>query len=164
PVILMTAHGSEELAVRALTSGAASYVPKREMADDLLETVESVIESAQGKRDQKRLLQTLTQTESQFELPNDPGLIPALVAHLKENVFRMSGSDETGLIQMTVALREALVNAMEHGNLELDSALREQDDHSYHNLQRERRTQKPYTDRRVHVTSRESPGEAVYVI
>ena len=48
PVILMTAHGSEELAVRALTSGAASYVPKREMATDLLDTVESVIDSAHG--------------------------------------------------------------------------------------------------------------------
>jgi CheY-like chemotaxis protein len=164
PVILMTAHGSEELAVRALTSGAASYVPKREMADDLLETVESVIESAQGKRDQTRLLQTLTQTESLFELPNDPALIPALVAHLKENVFRMSGSDETGLIQMTVALREALVNAIEHGNLELDSGLREKDDNSYHQLARERRGHPKYANRRVHVRSRETRGEAVYMI
>jgi len=164
PVILMTAHGSEELAVRALTSGAASYVPKREMATDLLETVESVIESAHGKRDQKRLLQSLTQTESQFELPNDPELISPLVVHLKENVFRMSGSDETGLIQMTVALREALMNAMEPGNLELDSAMREQDDGAYHRLARERRTQQKYADRRVHVKSRESRGEASYVI
>jgi CheY-like chemotaxis protein/anti-sigma regulatory factor (Ser/Thr protein kinase) len=164
PVILMTAHGSEELAVRALTSGAASYVPKREMATDLLETVESVIETAHGKRDQTRLLQNLTLTESQFELPNEPELIPPLVSHLKDNVFRMSGSDETGLIQMTVALREALVNAMEHGNLEMDSALREQDDAAYHRLARERRTQRKYADRRVHVRSRESRGEAVYVI
>jgi len=164
PVILMTAHGSEELAVRALTSGAASYVPKREMATDLLETVESVIESAHGKRDQKRLLRSLTQTESQFELPNEPELIPPLVAHLKDNVFRMSGSDETGLIQMTVALREALVNAMEHGNLELDSALRERDDGEYHRLARERRTQRKYADRKVHVRARESREEATYVI
>src|SRR5690349_13208032 len=29
PVVLMTAHGSEELAVQALQKGAASYVPKR---------------------------------------------------------------------------------------------------------------------------------------
>ena len=93
-----------------------------------------------------------------------PALIPPLVGFLKESVFRMSGSDDTGLIQMTVALREALLNAMEHGNLELDSALREQDDHSYHDLQRQRRTQKPYSDRRVHVTSRESRGQAVFVI
>src|SRR5262245_35213389 len=29
PVVLMTVHGNEETAVRALQSGAASYVPKR---------------------------------------------------------------------------------------------------------------------------------------
>jgi len=164
PVILMTAHGSEELAVRALKSGAASYVPKRELGQDLLETVEAVIDAAHGKRDQSRVLQSLTRTESHFVLDNDPALIPPLIAQLKDNVFRMSGSDETGLIQMTVALREALLNAMDHGNLELDSALREQDDHSYHNLQRERRTQKPYADRRVFVTSRETRDNAVFVI
>ena len=164
PVILMTAHGSEELAVRALKSGAASYVPKRELGQDLLETVEAVIDAAHGKRDQSRVLKSLTRTESHFVVDNDPALIPPLIAQLKDNVFRMSGSDETGLIQMTVALREALLNAMDHGNLELDSALREQDDHSYHNLQRERRTQKPYADRRVYVTSRETRDAAVFVI
>jgi CheY-like chemotaxis protein len=164
PVILMTAHGSEELAVRALQGGAASYVPKRDLAQDLLDTVESVIEAAHGQRDRSRLMQSLTQTESHFVLDNDPSLIPALVAYLKESVFRMSGSDETGMIQMTMALREALVNAMEHGNLELDSALRDRDDNSYHDLAKERRGQKPYCDRRVHVTARETRDEAVYVI
>lgn len=164
PVILMTAHGSEELAVRALKSGAASYVPKRELGQDLLETVEGVIESATGQRDQSRLMQSLERTESHFVLANDPALIPPLVSFLKDSVFRMSGSDDTGLIQMTVALREGLLNAMEHGNLELDSALRERDDHSYHDLQRERRDQKPYADRQVHVTSRQTRGEATFVI
>ena len=110
------------------------------------------------------MLQTLTRTEAEYVLPNEPELIPPLVSHLRDNVFRMSGSDETGLIQMTVALREALVNAMEHGNLELDSALRENDDSSYHRLARERRSQPKYAQRRVHVRARESKDEAVYVI
>jgi anti-sigma regulatory factor (Ser/Thr protein kinase) len=164
PVILMTAHGSEELAVRALQSGAASYVPKRELAEDLRETVETVIEAALGRRDRERLMKSLTQTESHFVLENDPALIPPLVAYLKESVFRMSGSDETGMIQMTMALREALVNAMEHGNLELNSELKERDDNAYHETARLRRTIKPYCDRRVHVTARETRDEAVYVI
>jgi DNA-binding response OmpR family regulator len=164
PVVVMTAHGSEELAVRALQSGAASYVPKRELSRDLLEVVEGVIEAAHGKRDQSRLMTSLEQTESRFVLENDPSLIPPLVAYLKQNVFRMSGSDETGLIQTTMALREALLNAMEHGNLQLDSALREQDEHSYHELARQRRREKSYADRRVHVLARETRTEAVYVI
>lgn len=164
PVIVMTAHGSEELAVRALHSGAASYVPKRELSRDLLETVEGVMEVGNTKRDRKRLMDTLTQTESKFTLDNDPSLIPALVTYLKDNVFQMSGSDETGLIQTTMALREALLNAMDHGNLQLDSALREQDDNSYSDLAKERRKLHPYCDRRVHVTARETRDEAVYVI
>src|SRR5437870_2590358 len=43
PVILMTAHGSEEIAVEALQKGAASYVPKRNLAKDLSETISSVL-------------------------------------------------------------------------------------------------------------------------
>ena len=39
PVILMTAKGSEETAAQALQLGAASYVPKRRLADDLASTV-----------------------------------------------------------------------------------------------------------------------------
>ena len=163
PVILMTAHGSEELAVKALKSGAASYVPKRELAVDLLETLTAVIEAAHGQRDQRRLLKCLTRTESHFVLENDPALIPPLVSYLKDSAASVNG-DDPGMIQTTVALREALLNAIDHGNLELDSALRERDDNSYHDLQRQRRTQKPYMDRRVHVTAREMPGESVYVI
>jgi CheY-like chemotaxis protein/anti-sigma regulatory factor (Ser/Thr protein kinase) len=164
PVILMTAHGSEDYAVKALRAGAASYVPKQDLARDLLTTVEEVIEMSQAKRSHHRLMECLTQTESHFVLDNDPALIPPLVGYLKDNVFRMSGSDDTGLIQVTIALREALLNAMEHGNLELDSALREQDNNAYHQLAQERRRQQPYADRRVHVKARETPHEAVYVI
>jgi CheY-like chemotaxis protein/anti-sigma regulatory factor (Ser/Thr protein kinase) len=164
PVVVMTAHGSEELAVRALQSGAASYVPKRELARDLLEVVEGVIDAAHGKRDQSRLMTALERTESRFVLENDASLIPPLVAYLKQNIFRMSGSDETGLIQTTMALREAILNAMEHGNLQLNSRLREDDERSYHEMARERRRQHPYCDRRVHVHACETRTEAVYVI
>jgi DNA-binding response OmpR family regulator len=164
PVILMTRRGSEELAVEALKRGAASYVPKRLLATHLLETVSAVLESSQGIKGQYRLMDCLMRTDSHFVLDNDPALIPPLVNFLKENVFRMCGSDDTGLIRMTVALREAVLNAMEHGNLELDSTLREQDETAYHNLAQERRKQAPYRDRRVFVSARETPAEAIYVI
>ena len=44
PVILMTAFGSEEIAIQALQSGAASYVPKRALARDLIATLQDVLE------------------------------------------------------------------------------------------------------------------------
>src|SRR5262245_41439339 len=55
PVILMTAYGSEEIAIQALQKGAASYVPKRNLAQDLTDTVENVLSLAQASRSQTRL-------------------------------------------------------------------------------------------------------------
>jgi CheY-like chemotaxis protein/anti-sigma regulatory factor (Ser/Thr protein kinase) len=165
PVILMTAHGSEGLAVRALRDGAASYVPKQNLAHDLLETVEAVLEAAQADRSQRRLMGCLTCTEARFELENDPALIPPLIGFLKSNLARMVGPEDPGLVRVTMALREAVLNAMDHGNLELDSTLREREDDSYHRLADERRRQPPYSNRRVHITTaRETPAEDIYVI
>jgi len=164
PVILMTAHGSEDIAVQALQGGAASYVPKKNLARDLLETLENVLEAAQSKRRHRRLMECLTRTESHFVLENDPALIPPLVGYLKDSLSVISTADETTLLRVSVALREAVLNAMDHGNLELSSALREEDCIEYHQLGDERRKQEPYRSRRVHVSARESPAESVYVI
>lgn len=164
PVILMTAHGSEEIAIKALQRGAASYVPKKLLAQELVDTVISVLESAHANRSHQRLLDCLVQSESHFRLENDPALIPPLIGYLKDSLFRISGSDETGLVRVTIALREAVLNSMHHGNLELSSALRENDERDYHRLAQQRRTQQPYCDRHVHITAKDTPEGSTYVI
>lgn len=55
PVLLITAHGSEELAIRALEQGAASYVPKSQLSDKLLESVQRVLALARSDRSYQRL-------------------------------------------------------------------------------------------------------------
>ena len=50
PTILMTAHGSEEIAFAALRAGAASYVNKRNLAHRLAETVQDVLAISHGAR------------------------------------------------------------------------------------------------------------------
>ncbi len=165
PVILMTAHGSEEIAIQALQRGAASYVPKRNLATDLLETVEEVLAVSGTKRHQEKLLdECWIQTESYFMLPNDLANIPVLIGHIQENLTRLKVCDENGLIRVAVALREALSNAILHGNMEISSALREQDGNAYYALLEQRRSEEPYEDRFVHVIAKESRSEAVYVI
>jgi CheY-like chemotaxis protein len=164
PVILMTAHGSEEIAVRALQKGAASYVPKRSLAQDLSPTVATVLELALRGRPMSRMLEWLVYTESRFVLDNDVSIIPDLIGHLEASITQLKSVDETALIQVGVALREALVNAMYHGNLEVSSQLRESENGLYEQLIATRRTELPYRVRRVHVTARQTPTEVVYVI
>ena len=43
PIILMTSQGSEEIAVKALRAGAASYVPKVLLAEELRRTIDDVV-------------------------------------------------------------------------------------------------------------------------
>jgi CheY-like chemotaxis protein/anti-sigma regulatory factor (Ser/Thr protein kinase) len=164
PVILMTAYGSEEIALTALHRGAANYVPKKNLAKDLLEAVESVLAAAVDHRVQQRLFGQLRNSEMHFELENDIALIPPLVNCCKENLARIRLLDNTELIRVTVALREALMNAIIHGNLEVGSALRDTDLDAYYRLIEERRTQSPYVHRRVHVHVKESGHQVEYVI
>jgi CheY-like chemotaxis protein len=164
PVILITAHGSEEIAVQALRSGAASYVPKQNLAGELVKTIEGVLNLADSQRRRQHLRQRLTRMESHFALENDRALIPPLVAELTENLTFMGLGDETELLRVTVALGAALDNAMIHGNLEIGAEERDRDEKAYQELIAHRRQQPPYRDRLVHVTAKESRTEAIYMI
>jgi CheY-like chemotaxis protein/anti-sigma regulatory factor (Ser/Thr protein kinase) len=164
PVILMTALGSEEIAVQALQKGAASYVPKRRLNDDIVTTLEDVIAVAQAGRCQQRILECLTETEVNFVLDNDSSLAPALIGHLEDLTTRLLSCDRTDLMRVGVALHEALLNAMYHGNLEVGSDLRQQDEQVYHDVVEKRRREPPYRDRRVRVSARLSRLETVYVV
>ena len=165
PVVLMTAHGSEEIAVEALKKGAASYVPKRNMGKDLTPTIENVLSVSQTHRNQQLVLDYLRATQSHLVVPNDPLCIPPVVSHLQQQMIQMRICEKGGLIRVGTALHEVLVNAIEHGNLELSSELRESADRrAYLKLAEERRAQPPYRDRAVYVDARFSPTEAVYTV
>jgi len=164
PVILMTQHGTEEVAVEALQKGAASYLAKKNLATDMVSAIDDVLVVTTAQRHQDWVLESLTSVESRFTLDNNTALISPLISHAHQNLSRMKFCDQIGLIRIGVALREALINAIHHGNLEVSSMLRERGDDSYYEQVDERRQLAPYRDRRVSLIARESRTEAVYVI
>jgi CheY-like chemotaxis protein len=164
PVILMTAHGSEDIAIQALQKGAASYVPKKSLARDLGETLEQVLAVSRSKLQEQRILDRLERIETRFLLENDTGLIPSLVGHIEDDLTRLKLYEPGGLVLLGVALHEALTNAMLHGNLELSSVLRETDEKEYYRLSVERRSEAPYADRRVSVVATFSRDEVIFLI
>jgi CheY-like chemotaxis protein/anti-sigma regulatory factor (Ser/Thr protein kinase) len=152
PVVLMTAHGSEEIAVRALQGGASSYVPKRNLARDLVDTVTSVLEVAREAQGALTARGVLERIEARYVLGTSIEPIGPLVRHLERDLVALRLVLPQDLVQVGVALREALVNAVEHGSLELDSAQKESDPQGYTALGHTRRALAPYRDRKVRVT------------
>ncbi|HET6423349.1 MAG TPA: response regulator [Planctomycetaceae bacterium] len=164
PVILMTAQGSDAIAVEALKSGAASYVPKRRLADDLVSTVQQVLTIAHADRGRSRLMRRLQREQIEFRLENDLELIMSLVQFLQDAVRGMRLCDDADRIRLGVALQEAMINACFHGNLEVSSSLRETDHHKYYDLAKERAALPPYSERRITVSMSLSAEEAVFII
>jgi CheY-like chemotaxis protein/anti-sigma regulatory factor (Ser/Thr protein kinase) len=164
PVVLMTARGSEDIAVEALQKGAASYVPKRRLAAELLETVKQVLSFTKQDRGQVRLLRRMLKQEVEFAIENENELIASLVKFLQNGAASQGICDETTRIRIGVALQEALTNACYHGNLEVSSDLREVDHRAFYDLVQQRSISAPYADRRIHVRAQFTPEFVHYVI
>jgi CheY-like chemotaxis protein len=164
PVVLMTGSGNERVAVAALKAGAADYVPKQALAYDLGPVLERVLSVGQAEHRRYKVLQGMTRRSSQFVFENDPALVPPLVAQLREDLIEIGLCDVTAAMRAGIALEEALLNAVYHGNLEVSSELRQNGDEEFHKLAGERRALEPYASRRVRVTARLTPARATFVI
>jgi len=164
PTILMTSRGSEEIAVRALQAGAASYVPKRLLAQELLDTVHRVLVVTSRQRGQTRLLTHMVQNHFSLVLDNDCTLVEALVRYLQDSIVQMGLCGEAECIRIGMALEEALVNALYHGNLGVSSELRGEDDAAFFEVAAERARQSPFRERRIYVAVDLSRHEATFTI
>jgi CheY-like chemotaxis protein len=164
PVVLMTANGSEQAAVNALRAGALSYVPKKDLKTDLCEAMYVVLGAVEAKRHREQSRRLLERTESHFVLGFEMDGCATMVSYCQSNLALFNFCDETGLFQISTALTEAINNAIDHGNLELESSLREGGGDSYSKQRQERAVVSPYRDRRVRLTELLTPDEVTYVV
>jgi CheY-like chemotaxis protein/anti-sigma regulatory factor (Ser/Thr protein kinase) len=164
PVIVVTSQGSEAAAVQALQAGAASYVPKRDLASQLVETVRRVCLAAGEDRDFARLSERIVNHQIRYELETDLSLIPPAVRAVRESLTRLRRQDESGALRVAIAFEEALLNAFYHGNLEVESVLREADANSFYDLAKRRCHEHPYSNRKVTVDIAIAPQEVRFRI
>lgn len=164
PIVLITSQGSEELAAEALHRGAASYVPKRMVDRYLAKTIGGLLNSLREQHQRVNLLGRMESETCDFSLENDVSLVSALVGYVLESMSHIGIGDDVARMRAGVALEEALVNAIYHGNLEVDSELRQRDDDAFYALINERRQQPPYCHRRVQVRVTMSPSKAEFVV
>ncbi len=128
------------------------------LADD------TVVETPPTALEQASVSEFLTRQSIEIELKNDLNSVASAVQALARGCWwdhEMSQGERDG---MTVALEEAITNAIVHGNLEVSSALREAADGAYERLIRLRRGKRPYSSRRVHVGCEVTRDAAIFAI
>ena len=164
PVILMTAHGSEDVAMEALRVGATDYVPKHRLAQELPAILARTLWTATSGNRRRLCLRSLVRRESEFELGNDPDVLPPLLEFLQDEMIQLDRWDSAEQMRVTIALDEALRNALFHGNLEVSSDLREENDRRFHELARQRASLAPYRERRILIRISHGPDQSRFVI
>ncbi len=169
PVILITAQGSEELAVQALEHGAASYVPKVALREHLIDTIDNVLAIAGAKQSYERLVGSIRRTEFELTLENDSALFDPFIELFQQIVHGIGLCDDTDRYRVGMALKEALSNAMYRGNLEIGYDQMQACDEDLDageelSVVRERLAIPRYASRRIHVQVRINPEQAIFVI
>lgn len=165
PVVLTTSEGSESIAAEALRRGASSYVPKHDMASMLAPVVRQVLSIHHAAQSVREVAKYAVEATLRLELENDETLVPNVIARLELPLVELGLFDEGERMQIAMALDEALVNAIIHGNLAVSSELRQTEDgKDYVDAIAKRKTTSPYRDRRVHVSLHADKEQATFTI
>lgn len=162
PVTVITGHGSESMAIEALRAGATDFLGKPVRLEDLdaaLGRMRAALEVAHQVR--KPLPSSIHLVEHlwTYQLENDIAAVGPFVDSLLQQIA--SNLPLQILADLNIAIRELILNGIEHGNLGIsyEAKTAALEEGTLHTALSARASQMPYLGRRVTVTARQSEEE-----
>ena len=124
PVVLMTGQASVDYAIRAMRLGASNLFMKPLAMRELVQAVFHLVDLHRDFRLAEDGLRGLVNERRHFLFRSDELDVPSLLRHLTDRLVPMGFASSANIDVIAMAIHEALANALEHGNLELDSSLK----------------------------------------
>ncbi len=124
PVVLMTGQASVDYAIRAMRMGASNLFMKPIAIRDMVQSVFHLVDLHREFRMVDDGLRGLVNERRHFLFRSDELNVPSLVRHLTDRLVPMGFASLSNVDVIATAFHEALVNALDHGNLELKSSLK----------------------------------------
>lgn len=149
PVFVVTAQMTVEGAAQAVRDGAETVLLKGSNYDEWPFPIECAIDQATSRSVRASVEKSLSSQKLLFVLENEKGRVPHLVNLLVEQCDRFGLLDDRDRMRIQVALEEAILNSIIHGNLEVSSKLRELEGDVFEQTVSERKVSLPYSLRRV---------------
>ncbi|MBF0531230.1 MAG: response regulator, partial [Deltaproteobacteria bacterium] len=116
-VVLFTGYSSEDVVIEALRAGADEFFKKPFNYTSLRSAVENILQRRDALRRPERDVGFLVREEKEIVLDNEPKKIPGVVNQLLVNAGKFL--NKARCRELSVALYEIILNAVEHGNLEI---------------------------------------------
>lgn len=166
PVIMISAYKETEQVVTALREGACDFLNKPYDERDILSSLNRVNRLIQRPSFDHPCISYLKKEEQHFVFENDPDRIELMAHFLSRNVAAFGGPARAQ--SMMIALLEALSNAVYHGNLEIPSDLKHDEDGTGFQIFTEealkRKDLEPYSERVVHINYQLTRERIAYII
>ncbi len=119
PSVVVTARGSENLAVDALALGAANFVPKNSLRKLLTHVVRQTLRMANADRIYGDFSGQLHRPEFSFTLKNHVDSIEPAVLFVVQALAAATRMNATQRVRVGTAVASAIFNAICYGNLEV---------------------------------------------
>lgn len=119
PSVVVTARGSENLAVDALALGAANFVPKNSLHGLLNHVIRMTLRMAEVDSIYRRFSGQLDHPEFSFTLDNRPTSIEPAVLFIVQSLAAGGRMNTNKRIRVGTAVASALFNSICYGNLEI---------------------------------------------
>ncbi|HPB80723.1 MAG TPA: response regulator [Spirochaetota bacterium] len=150
PVLILTGQANMEDAIKALRYGASDFIRKPFDITEVISVVRGIIRTRQEKQLANSFGSYVVYDKRVFKVSTDISASNVLSYKLTKDLVSADFCNRTTAENISLALREAITNAMYHGNLEITSKVREEKGINGFNDEIEtRKNILPYRDRKV---------------
>jgi len=163
-VVVLSGYATIEDTVQALRLGALDFIHKPFRRAD----VERALDRYRRLRRDAQLtagyLSQIQESSQTLVIPSDKEAARVVATSLTRDLVGLGLCSMAERESVTLALHEAILNAIIHGNLGVPSSLKNQDVRAFENLIDVRRADPAYGDRMVRIASRADRALAEFVI
>ena len=165
PVLIITGQGGIEDAIKALRYGASDYVRKPFDIKELASIVKDILRRKQEALISDELGKYLINQKMTICIPVDHTICNVVSYMLIENLTPMGLCNRTTSENIALSIREALENAMFHGNLEISSeVVQENGIRAFYEEVEKRKKDERYKDRKVTISQELTKDFVEYII
>lgn len=155
PVVILTGYGRREDVIEALRLGASNFLLKPQEVEMVYSVASKILRTRKRKKLEEKIFEHFDEEFQTYTIPSDLQFTLPLIDLLTEKITKLAICGESEITNIRIALDEALVNAIVHGNLNISSRIKGnslEDMIQFNKIVKERSQIPPYCERQVKIT------------